>query len=65
MRRVTSGLMSYSLGSALISSLSFQMSAQNTSKVEGDSLSLGSQALDTAAKTLQVGNTDLSNSDFL
>jgi hypothetical protein len=41
------------------------MSAQNTSKVEGGSLSLGSQALDTAAKTLQVGYPDLSNSTFL
>ena len=30
------------------------MSYENTSKTEGGSLSLGSQVLDTAAKTLQV-----------
>jgi len=30
------------------------MSYENTNKVEGEHLSLGSQVLDTAAKTLQV-----------
>ena len=61
MRRVDLTICDLAIGSSSPhrSSTTFEllpstMSYENTNKVEGEPLSLGSQVLDTAAKTLQV-----------